>query len=206
MAFEVSPDEISNTFVQLEEFAHLLQKLGFFFFVCLFLFFSPLSLPHFPVFFSFFPFLLSLFPFLSQGGVEGLASRLQTDLKNGLSESEERENFKTRRKHFGDNTFPEKPRNSWFVLWYEAMQDTTLILLSLAATISLVVGIFLLEDKGGGGSWIEGLAILFAVLFMNCVTATNEYQKESQFLNLNKLEGGTKFLFSNFSFFFDSCS
>ena len=45
MAFEVSPDEISHTFSHREEFAHLLQKLGFFF-VCLFLFFFPL--PHFP--------------------------------------------------------------------------------------------------------------------------------------------------------------
>ena len=81
------------------------------------------------------------------------------------------------------------------------MQDTTLLLLSLAVIISIVIVIFVPEEKGGGGSWIEGLAILFAVLFMNCVMATHEYQQESQFLNRNKLKGGTKFLFSNFSFF-----
>eukprot|EP00008_Paramoeba_atlantica_P013334 CAMPEP_0201482814 /NCGR_PEP_ID=MMETSP0151_2-20130828/7063_1 /ASSEMBLY_ACC=CAM_ASM_000257 /TAXON_ID=200890 /ORGANISM="Paramoeba atlantica, Strain 621/1 / CCAP 1560/9" /LENGTH=967 /DNA_ID=CAMNT_0047865677 /DNA_START=47 /DNA_END=2950 /DNA_ORIENTATION=- len=149
MAFELSPDELSNAFVQKEECFLLLEKLG---------------------------------------GVEGLASRLRTDLKNGLSESEERENFETRRIHYGDNTYPEKPRKSWFALWWEAMQDTTLIILCIAAAVSLVIGIIVPEDEEEGGSWIEGLAILLAVLLVSCVTATNEYKQEGQFRELNKVK------------------
>ena len=41
----------------------------------------------------------------------------------------------------------------------------------------------LYEDPSTG--WIEGAAILFAVLLVATVTATNDYRKESQFRKLN---------------------
>jgi magnesium-transporting ATPase (P-type) len=41
----------------------------------------------------------------------------------------------------------------------------------------------LYEDPTTG--WIEGAAILFAVLLVATVTATNDYRKESQFRKLN---------------------
>lgn len=47
--------------------------------------------------------------------------------------------------------------------------------------MSLAVGLY--ENMSSG--WIEGAAILFAVLLVALVTATNDYRKESQFRKLN---------------------
>ena len=55
------------------------------------------------------------------------------------------------------------------------------ISLIVAAIVSLVVGFY--EDPGKG--WIEGTAILFAVLVVAVVTATNNNSKEQQFRKLN---------------------
>ena len=50
-----------------------------------------------------------------------------------------------------------------------------------SAVVSLVVGIY--EDPSKG--WIEGVAILFAVLLVALVTTSNNYSKEAQFRKLN---------------------
>jgi hypothetical protein len=54
----------------------------------------------------------------------------------------------------------------------------------VAAVVSLAVGIY--EDPSKG--WIEGAAILFAVLIVAIVTATNNYNKELQFRKLNAVK------------------
>lgn len=124
---------------------------------------------------------------LTIGGLEGLAQKLKTDVRNGLSEQEARDNFAARRAQYGDNVYPEKPRKSWFELWWDAMQDTTIIILCLAAFISLVLSLIVPGEDDGHG-WIEGAAILLAVLLVTSVTATNEYQQEGQFRELNKVK------------------
>jgi magnesium-transporting ATPase (P-type) len=69
-------------------------------------------------------------------------------------------------------------------MFLESFQDATLIVLIISAVVSFVVGI--LEDPAKG--WIEGAAILFAVLLVAIVTATNNYNKESQFRKLNAVK------------------
>lgn len=54
-------------------------------------------------------------------------------------------------------------------------------MLMIAATVSLVLG--LLEDPHTG--WIEGTAILFAVVIVVMVSSLNDYSKEQQFRKLN---------------------
>ena len=66
--------------------------------------------------------------------------------------------------------------------------DATLIVLIVAAVVSLVVGV--MEDPAKG--WIEGAAILFAVLLVAVVTATNDFNKESQFRKLNAVKDDIK--------------
>ena len=63
----------------------------------------------------------------------------------------------------------------------DALSDDVLQILILAATISLVIG--LLQDPHEG--WMEGAAILLAVFIVVCVTTTNEYFKQQQFIKLN---------------------
>lgn len=70
----------------------------------------------------------------------------------------------------------------FYMLVWEALNDTTLIILMAAAVVSLVLGI--LEDPHEG--WIEGSAILFAVFVVSMVSSLNDYTKELQFRALEQ--------------------
>jgi Ca2+ transporting ATPase len=63
----------------------------------------------------------------------------------------------------------------------DALSDNVLQILILAAAISLAIGIW--EDPHQG--WMEGAAILLAVVIVVSVTTTNEYFKQKQFIKLN---------------------
>jgi P-type Ca2+ transporter type 2C len=63
---------------------------------------------------------------------------------------------------------------TWFALFVESFQDSTVIVLIVSAVVSLAVGLY--ESLSTG--WIEGSAILVAVLIVAVVTATNNYMKE----------------------------
>ena len=89
--------------------------------------------------------------------------------------------LRKRRELFGRNEFDEPERTSWLQMFLTSFEDTTLIVLIVAAVVSLAVGLY--EDLSSG--WIEGAAILFAVLLVAIVTATNDYRKEAQFRKLN---------------------
>lgn len=56
------------------------------------------------------------------------------------------------------------------------------------------VSAFVDEDSEGHAAWIEGLAILVAVIIVVFVTAFNDWRKEKQFRGLqNKIESEHKF-------------
>lgn len=84
--------------------------------------------------------------------------------------------------------FPEPESQTWLQMFLESFTDATLIVLIVAAVVSLIVG--MIEDPAKG--WIEGAAILFAVLLVAVVTATNNYNKESQFRKLNAVKDDVK--------------
>lgn len=84
--------------------------------------------------------------------------------------------------------FPEPESDTWLQMFLESFEDTTLIILIVSAAVSLAVGLY--EDPAKG--WIEGAAILFAVLLVAVVTATNNYNKESQFRKLNAVKDDIK--------------
>jgi magnesium-transporting ATPase (P-type) len=73
-------------------------------------------------------------------------------------------------------------------MFLESFTDATLIVLIVAAVVSLIVG--MVEDPTKG--WIEGAAILSAVLLVAVVTATNNYNKECQFRKLNAVKDDVK--------------
>merc|ERR1711892_1260962 len=86
-------------------------------------------------------------------------------------------------------------------LVWEALQDVTLIILQVAAVVSLALS-FYKPPKGGGDieeeehstDWIEGLAILLAVVIVVLVTAFNDWSKEKQFRGLqDRIEGEQTF-------------
>lgn len=65
------------------------------------------------------------------------------------------------------------------------MNDFMLKILIVAAIISIIVSMIFNENDKRATSWVEGGAILGAVLVVCTVTAWNDYQKERQFLKLN---------------------
>eukprot|EP00341_Mesodinium_pulex_P010529 CAMPEP_0116980412 /NCGR_PEP_ID=MMETSP0467-20121206/59060_1 /TAXON_ID=283647 /ORGANISM="Mesodinium pulex, Strain SPMC105" /LENGTH=194 /DNA_ID=CAMNT_0004674365 /DNA_START=96 /DNA_END=677 /DNA_ORIENTATION=+ len=86
------------------------------------------------------------------------------------------------RSKFGPNSFPESPMSGFWELFFAAFLDTTLMILIAAAIVSLAIGIW----EHGAEGWIEGGAILIAVVLVAGVTAGNDYTKELQFRALEK--------------------
>jgi calcium-translocating P-type ATPase len=78
---------------------------------------------------------------------------------------------------YGPNVFPEPPFSGFWVLFFESFKDPILCILIAAACVSFIVG--LIEHPSEG--WIDGTAIVIAILLVAFVTATNNYRKELQF-------------------------
>lgn len=114
------------------------------------------------------------------GGVKGLSALLKTNLEKGVDE-DENDLFK-RRNAFGSNTYPRKKGRSFLRFLWEAWQDLTLIILIIAAVVSLVLGI---KTEGLEEGWYDGGSIAFAVLLVIVVTAVSDYRQSLQFQNLN---------------------
>lgn len=94
---------------------------------------------------------------------------------DGLSMNEVERN----RQVYGLNILP-KVRQKFFIEFvWEASQDKILILLAASAGISLLV-----HFKNGG--WIEGAAIMLAVVIVVLVNAINDWKKELLFRALNQ--------------------
>ncbi|KAK4235640.1 Ca2+-transporting ATPase [Achaetomium macrosporum] len=97
-----------------------------------------------------------------------------------------------RRRVFGENRLPDHKSKSFLALAWVALQDRVLILLSVAAAISLALGLYQTfdghheEGQGVRVEWIEGVAIIVAILVVVLVGALNDWQKERQFRRLNQ--------------------
>lgn len=93
---------------------------------------------------------------------------------------------------FGDNRLPDKKSKSIWQLMWLAFNDKMLILLSICAVVSLVLGIVQANvetgdnDPGRKLEWVEGVAIIAAVVIVVGVGAGNDWQKEKKFVALSK--------------------
>jgi calcium-translocating P-type ATPase len=122
------------------------------------------------------------------GGVDAVLKLLNVDKDTGLTSAEqgtsteEDEQFQERKQIFGVNHYPEPPMKGFWMLYLESFNDVTLLVLLVAAIVSLVIGMIEHPEKG----WIEGTAILIATQIVALVTATNDYQKELQFRDLKR--------------------
>lgn len=100
--------------------------------------------------------------------------------------------FADRKRIFSDNRLPERKSKSLLQLMWMAYNDKVLILLSIAAVVSLAIGIYQSIDtaKNGNGEapveWVEGVAIMVAIFIVVIVGSINDWQKERQFVKLNK--------------------
>ena len=94
--------------------------------------------------------------------------------------------FDDRKRIFNDNRLPQKKAKSIFQLMWLAYNDKVLMVLTVAAVIALALGLYqALGTPNGGVEWIEGVAIIVAILVVVIVGALNDWQKERQFAKLN---------------------
>ncbi|KAE8416691.1 hypothetical protein BDV36DRAFT_199324 [Aspergillus pseudocaelatus] len=97
--------------------------------------------------------------------------------------------YTDRKRVYGSNKLPERKPKSIFELAWIAYNDKVLILLTVAAIISLALGIYqsVTAKKGEPKvEWVEGVAIIVAIVIVVVVGAANDWQKERQFVKLNK--------------------
>uniref|UniRef100_A0A7N4UXZ7 Calcium-transporting ATPase n=1 Tax=Sarcophilus harrisii TaxID=9305 RepID=A0A7N4UXZ7_SARHA len=142
------------------------------------------------------------------GDVSGLCKRLKTSPTEGLSDNVT--DLEKRRQIYGQNFIPPKKPKTFLQLVWEALQDVTLIILEIAAIISLGLSFYAppgeqsdacgnvsagAEDEGEAeAGWIEGAAILLSVICVVLVTAFNDWSKEKQFRGLqSRIEQEQKF-------------
>ncbi|XP_077133400.1 plasma membrane calcium-transporting ATPase 2 isoform X7 [Ranitomeya variabilis] len=142
------------------------------------------------------------------GDSDGLCRRLKTSPTEGLPGTAA--DLEKRRQVFGKNFIPPKKPKTFLQLVWEALQDVTLIILEIAAIISLGLSFYQPpggENEGCGGvaagaedegeaeaGWIEGAAILLSVVCVVLVTAFNDWSKEKQFRGLqSRIEQEQKF-------------
>ncbi|KAI8932108.1 hypothetical protein NX059_010993 [Plenodomus lindquistii] len=102
------------------------------------------------------------------------------------------EAFYDRKRVFKSNVLPAKKSKSFLQLMWEAYyKESVLILLSVAAVISLALGLYETfgVDHGPGAppsvDWIEGCAICVSIAVVVLVGAINDWQKERAFVRLN---------------------
>ncbi|KAF3043840.1 hypothetical protein E8E11_005441 [Didymella keratinophila] len=120
-----------------------------------------------------------------------LKSSANGAVANDTSKAEGPNAFADRIRVFSDNRLPEKKPKSIFQLAWMAYNDKVLLLLTAAAVISLALGLYQTfgvshTDGEPKVEWVEGVAIIVAIAIVVIVGAANDWQKERQFVKLNK--------------------
>ncbi|KAI7878578.1 PMCA-type calcium-translocating P-type ATPase [Lichtheimia hyalospora FSU 10163] len=136
------------------------------------------------------------------GGIMGVCQALKVDPTVGLAPDEsfdphygihnddlDKDHFIERKEAFGYNETPSVPEQTIISLIWAAYNDQTLIMLSIASLVSLVVGIW--EDHSINHpadepkvGWVDGVAIIVAVAVVVITNAINDYEKNKQFRKL----------------------
>ncbi|GMT05949.1 hypothetical protein PENTCL1PPCAC_28123, partial [Pristionchus entomophagus] len=133
------------------------------------------------------------------GGVPGLCHRLGTNPTNGLPDDPAE--LAKRARVFGKNEIPSALSKSLLNLVWEVLHDTILLILMGSAVVSLGLSFYKPPDGDNQDSsadnvanWIEGVAILVAVVTIVMITALNDWSKERQFRGLqSKIESDHRF-------------
>eukprot|EP01107_Rhizomastix_libera_P001672 TRINITY_DN1279_c0_g1_i1.p1 TRINITY_DN1279_c0_g1~~TRINITY_DN1279_c0_g1_i1.p1 ORF type:complete len:1017 (-),score=326.77 TRINITY_DN1279_c0_g1_i1:166-3216(-) len=134
------------------------------------------------------------------GGVSGVVGLLHSDGKHGIKAAEAAQ----RRAFYGENRNPAPPMVPFWKMLLEALSDTTLIILMVAAVISLILGTAVKgssseaypkcglesvkQSHESNVEWIEGVAILISVAVVSLVTSGNDYSKQMKFRALSEEE------------------
>ncbi|KAJ4832425.1 putative calcium-transporting ATPase 13, plasma membrane-type [Turnera subulata] len=116
------------------------------------------------------------------GGVDGIASSLETHIEGGIDGGAE--DIAHRQEVFGSNTYKKPPTKSFFHFVVEAFKDLTIAILMGCAALSLGFGI---KEHGLKEGWYDGGSIFLAVFLVIAVSAVSNYRQNRQFEKLSKI-------------------
>ncbi|KAF8249953.1 calcium-translocating P-type ATPase [Wilcoxina mikolae CBS 423.85] len=99
--------------------------------------------------------------------------------------------FADRKRVFKDNHLPTKKAKNIFQFMWMTFNDQVLILLMAVSVISLGIGLYqtfgtVHTPTNPPVEWVEGVAIITAVVIIVIVGSINDYEKERQFSKLNE--------------------
>ncbi|KAH7133596.1 hypothetical protein EDB81DRAFT_804662 [Dactylonectria macrodidyma] len=99
--------------------------------------------------------------------------------------------FSDRKRIFRDNRLPDKKNKSLLEIAWTTYNDKVLILLTIAAVVSLALGLY--QTFGGEHEegeprveWVEGVAILVAIIIVVITGTLNDWHMQRQFSRLTK--------------------
>ncbi|KAJ0976132.1 hypothetical protein J5N97_018097 [Dioscorea zingiberensis] len=115
----------------------------------------------------------------THGGVDGIARKVSVSLDDGIKSSD----LSIRQNIFGINRYEEKPSRTYWMFFWDALQDLTLIILMVCAAISLVVELFI---EGWPKGVYDGAGVILSVLVVVIITAGSDYKQSLEFQALDK--------------------
>ena len=116
------------------------------------------------------------------GDVAGVLSSLKTSLEFGIADAH---NPAARIEAFGENKFVTEPMPHCCVYVWEGLEDLMVRILIVAAIFQIIIG-SIPQIQESENDYVEGLAIVFAVILVVSVGSIVNFTKESKFRELNE--------------------
>ncbi|KAJ1455143.1 hypothetical protein M885DRAFT_617498 [Pelagophyceae sp. CCMP2097] len=117
----------------------------------------------------------------SARGVSGATMMLGSNASSGLFSDG---GLARRALHFGVNSFAAKPPTTYLTLWWGAMHDGAIVVLSVMTIITIFVWVFVEKPSCNPNGWMEPIALVFSISAITHTTALIDYQKERMFASL----------------------
>jgi Ca2+-transporting ATPase len=118
------------------------------------------------------------------------AASKEASSTNATPPADASSSFTDRTRVYSRNVLPPKKATPFWKLMWNVYNDAVLILLTAAAVVSLALGLyetFGAEHEEGTVQvdWVEGVAIVVAIVIVTIVGSVNDWQKERAFVKLN---------------------
>ncbi|EEF49665.1 putative calcium-transporting ATPase 13, plasma membrane-type [Ricinus communis] len=121
------------------------------------------------------------------GGAKQVVAILLSDAKEGISDNEA--DLAHRREVFGANRYQKPPTKSFFSFVFEALKDSTMIILSVCSVLSLGFGI---KQHGPKDGWYDGGSIIVAIVLVIAVSSVSNFKQSKQFEKLSDVSNDIK--------------
>ncbi|XP_027359300.1 putative calcium-transporting ATPase 13, plasma membrane-type [Abrus precatorius] len=118
------------------------------------------------------------------GGVEGVATALETNVEYGIKGDDDAEDISRRKQVFGSNTYNKPPAKGFFHFVVEAFKDVTILILLACAALSLGFGI---KEHGLKEGWYDGGSIFLAVFIVISLSSISNFRQNRQFDKLSQV-------------------